>query len=188
MNTLMKSFATSYHGTIDKWAYSICEKIDLDSPELRYVADFGKGFYVTNEFRRACAWARSKSDFVVFRGKYNTDEIKPAVIKMSIDIAALSELNGIIFERLSEEWARFIHHCRREGFHRKIYHHNDYVCGWIADKNVAKLSKLIMNGETSDKQFLTQILPNLSFGQQYQLSLNTSRAVQCIMELEVIYV
>lgn len=188
MNRLIESFATSYHGTIDKWADSIYNKIDLDSSELRYVADFGKGFYVTNEFQRARAWARSKRDFVLFRGKYNLGEICPAVVKMNINIGALSELEGTILEELNVEWARFIYHCRREGFRHRIYHSNDYVCGWIADKNVAKLSKLIMNGETSGEQFLAHILPNLSFGQQYQLSLNTSRAIQCIMEMEVIYV
>lgn len=97
-----------------------------------------------------------------------------------MDTDALKGLKGRVFEELKEDWAHFIYYCRKEGFRRRMLHDYDYVCGWIADKNVAKLSKLIMQGKATAQEFLESILPNLSYGQQFQLSLNTTSAVQCI--------
>ena len=188
MSNLLKSFATSYHGTIDKWAHSICEGINLNATEIRYVADFGKGFYMTNEFQRALTWARSKRDFVVFRGQFKAEEVRPTVVKVEVDIEALMRLQGIAFEELDQKWADFIYQCRKEGFNHKLYHSFDYVCGWIADKNVAKLANRIRRSSVPSTEFMASILPSLFFGQQYQLSLNTSKAVWCIMKMEVIYV
>lgn len=160
----------------------------MDISEQRHVTDFGKGFYVTNNFQRACIWAKSKHDFVLFKGKFNSNEIRSAVVKIEINIQSLIDLQGIVYEELNKDWANFIYRCRKDGFYNKLYHNYDYVCGWIADNNVAKLSSRIKHSSIPSEEFLASILPNLFYGDQYQLSLNTKRAVQCIMKKEVMYV
>lgn len=112
-----------YHGT----------NVDFDRIDVtksKAFKDFGQGFYLTDIRTQAEDWAKKKAE--IFGGA-------PVLQEYELDESALlsSELNVLVFDIPTEEWATFIHKNRS----RKACFHHDYdiVVGPIADDGVAYL-------------------------------------------------
>ena len=112
-----------YHGT----------NVDFDRIDVtksKAYKDFGQGFYLTNIRTQAEDWAKKKAE--IFGGM-------PVLQEYEFDEAALGlpNLNVLVFDSPTEEWATFIHQNRS----RKTRFHHDYdiVVGPIADDGVAYL-------------------------------------------------
>ena len=112
-----------YHGTNVDF-----DKIDVT--KSKGFKDFGQGFYLTDIRTQAEDWAKKKAE--IFGGT-------PVLQEYEFDESALdsSELNVLVFDVPTEEWATFIHKNRS----RKACFHHDYdiVVGPIADDGVAYL-------------------------------------------------
>ena len=112
-----------YHGTNVDF-----DKIDVTKSKA--FKDFGQGFYLTDIRTQAEDWAKKKAE--IFGGT-------PVLQEYEFDESALdsSELNVLVFDVPTEEWATFIHKNRS----RKACFHHDYdiVVGPIADDGVAYL-------------------------------------------------
>lgn len=112
-----------YHGTNVDF-----DKIDVTKSKA--FKDFGQGFYLTDIRTQAEGWAKKKAE--IFGGT-------PVLQEYEFDESALdsSELNVLVFDVPTEEWATFIHKNRS----RKACFHHDYdiVVGPIADDGVAYL-------------------------------------------------
>lgn len=128
---LLNCFKKSFHGTIDVYAYSILENIDIK--EGRYFTDFGQGFYVTSSYDQAKEWAMKK-----YRDHLNSiSEPKPAIVQLWLDVEAFSRYvkSGLIFERPDDKWSEFIYNCRKYGRKmRCIIHMILYVVLWLMGK------------------------------------------------------
>ena len=91
------SLKVLYHGTDIISAKSIYDTGIIDVDCGSDTVDFGKGFYTTDDFKRAAGWARRKAKL---RG------CKPAVLTVFFDEAAAEP----IIERFEDDlrWGRFI--------------------------------------------------------------------------------
>lgn len=112
-----------YHGT----------NVDFDRIDItksKAYKDFGQGFYLTDIRTQAEEWSKKKAE--IFGGE-------PVLQEYEFDESMLSssDLNVLVFENLTEEWATFIHKNRS----RKacFCHDYDIVVGPIADDGVAYL-------------------------------------------------
>lgn len=112
-----------YHGT----------NVDFDRIDVtksKAYKDFGQGFYLTDIRTQAEDWAKKKAE--IFGGT-------PVLQEYEFDETALGlpNLNVLVFDSPTEEWATFIHQNRS----RKTRFHHDYdiVVGPIADDGVAYL-------------------------------------------------
>lgn len=112
-----------YHGTNMDF-----DRIDVTKSKA--YKDFGQGFYLTDIRSQAEDWAKKKTE--IFGGT-------PVLQEYEFDESILdsSELNVLVFELPTEEWATFIHKNRS----RKACFRHDYdiVVGPIADDGVAYL-------------------------------------------------
>lgn len=110
---------TLYHGS-DK----NIKAIDL-SKCLPYT-DFGKGFYLTFEFKNAKEWARNRNPLKYYVTKYEVSDD-------FVDEALRAGLNVKFFAEADPEWAKFIYDNR----HDINYNHGyDIVVGPVADNNL----------------------------------------------------
>lgn len=112
-----------YHGTNVDFQ-------QIDIAKSKAYKDFGQGFYLTDIREQAEAWAKKKTE--LFGGlpilqEYDFDET----------MLTSADLNVLLFDYPTEEWATFIHKNRS----RKASFHHDYdiVVGPIADDGVAYL-------------------------------------------------
>lgn len=112
-----------YHGT----------NVDFDRIDVaksKAYKDFGQGFYLTDIRTQAEEWAKKKTE--IFGGT-------PVLQEYEFDESVLSssDLNVLVFDIPTEEWATFIHKNRS----RKACFRHDYdiVVGPIADDGVAYL-------------------------------------------------
>lgn len=112
-----------YHGT-----YTDFQEIELDKC-LPY-KDFGKGFYLTDILEQADAMAQKKSR--IYGGS-------PIVQKYEFkeDVLTSGDLNVLVFEKPTKEWAEFIYKNRSRRAH--FSHEYDIVIGPIANDGVAYL-------------------------------------------------
>lgn len=174
---MLEKFNFSYHGTINDSADKIVDNIDISAG--RTFTDFGQGFYVTNNLNQAKEWALKK----FYDYKELNHNLIPTIVVMELDIEKLSQLNGQEFDHPSTQWAQFIFNCRKAGKRGGLYHHDDYVCGPLADGKIVPLLKRLESRRISFEQFHQEILPYKEISTQ--LSLNTFSAIKCIKHMEV---
>lgn len=176
---LLNCFKKSFHGTIDVYAYSILENIDIKKG--RYFTDFGQGFYVTSSYDQAKEWAMKK-----YRDHLNSiSEPKPAIVQLWLDVEAFSRYvkSGLIFERPDDKWSEFIYNCRKYGRKNAMYHSHDFVCGSLADGKIVPLMNKVERNEISLLEFKRHILPRGNIVNQ--LSLHTEEALAYVLHKEV---
>ena len=93
-----------YHGTVNRSALDILDRIDLN--KCRPAVDFGLGFYTTTLLRQAEAWAQLKA--------HQSGE-PPAVVEFIVKRDHLATLDGLWFVRGTydaEDYWSLIFHCR----------------------------------------------------------------------------
>ena len=151
---------------------------NIDIRAGRYFTDFGQGFYVTSKYEQAETWAKNK-----FKDNISKFEnLKPSIVKLTLDIEVLKQGRGLIIDSPSDKWAEFVYNCRKEGLYDKLFHDYDFVCGSLADGKIAPLIRLLMRGEISHHDFHQQIKPRKF---EDQLSFHKPIALECIKEMEV---
>lgn len=133
---------TLYHGSY----------IEVSSPLVglgRKKVDFGQGFYLTNLYEQAKAWAETIAER---KGKNS----KPIVSAYSLDYASIKN-DGFrvkISESYNLEWLEYVIDCRHGGEMQKMY---DVVEGGVANDNVIDTVEDYENGIITAQQALGQL-------------------------------
>ena len=113
-----------YHATLDLWAASILQAVDLS--QSRPLTDFGRGFYTTTRLDQARRWA---NDVARRRGG------SAAVIEFQVERHALAQLECLFFIRsdtLTVAFWSFVQYCKTvSGDHKRRYvaRYYDVVAG-----------------------------------------------------------
>ena len=133
---------TLYHGSF----------IAVSSPlvELgRKKVDFGQGFYLTNLYEQAKAWAETIAE----RKGRNTNAI---VSSFTLDYTSVKNENFRVkvFDSYDLEWLEYVIDCRRGGEMQKHY---DLVEGGVANDNVIDTVEDYENGIITAEQALGQL-------------------------------
>lgn len=112
-----------YHGTTSVNARHIRNQIDLNAGRTNL--DFNPanqgGFYVTDNFDQAQAWASRASQ----RSRRRGEQVNPAVLRFDVPQSKLDLLDGRVFEEPDSQWAQFV----VEGRRGTLQHTHDYVEG-----------------------------------------------------------
>lgn len=77
----------------------------MDLSKSKKFLDFGSGFYMTDNIKKAKNWARRKAE--VLNRRYMHSET-PYIITINIDDTIFNSFKCKIFERRNSEWAYFI--------------------------------------------------------------------------------
>lgn len=109
-----------YHGSNVEF-----DRIDLLKSKPN--KDFGRGFYLSDNYQQALEMAETKVEQLEFGA--------PVVMAYDVDEAVLSELRILCFEDYSEEWAKFIL-LNRNSASADAVHDYDVVIGPIANDTV----------------------------------------------------
>ncbi|MBR1514668.1 MAG: DUF3990 domain-containing protein [Bacteroidales bacterium] len=109
-----------YHGSNVEF-----DRIDLLKSKPN--KDFGRGFYLSDNYQQALEMAETKVEQLEFG--------TPVVMAYDVDEAVLSELRILRFEDYSEEWAKFIL-LNRNNASADAVHDYDVVIGPIANDTV----------------------------------------------------
>lgn len=180
-----------YHGTNLSSAFDIwLHGIDLNKslPNL----DFGKGFYVTNNKRKAIERALKKTSD--YNNRYKCEE-DPYLVEMYIDESNFSKLNTKIFTPREREWFEFVVNNRLDIDYLKrnaMVNHNkdnkyDIVYGEIADGKIADIVNNIKNNSCNIHGIdYLHILPETGkfYGNQY--SFHTEKSLSCIRDISCV--
>ncbi len=115
----------------------------------RKKVDFGQGFYLTNLYDQAKAWAQTLAE----RKGRNT---QPIVSAYSLDYARVknTSFRVKIFETYDLDWLNYVIDCRRGGEMHKQY---DIVEGGVANDNVIDTVEDFENGIITAEQALGQL-------------------------------
>lgn len=152
-----------YHGSIEK----------VVSPEIRVsnrTLDYGQGFYTTTSYEQAEAWVKRRMN--------EKRASKGYVCVYELDVAALHDLNTLMFERPTEEWVDFVMKNRTQ----KGYAHDyDIVYGPVANDRVYAAFALYEGG-LLNKQALIAELKAYKLVDQYMF--HTHRALQALTFIE----
>ncbi len=123
-----------------------------------FYKDFGYGFYCTKLEKQAKRWAMTRwGDTVVNRYIYTPN----------------SNLNVLIFPKMSEEWLDFIADCRRG-----IEHNYDIVEGPMADDKIWNNVEDFASGLISREAFWTLVKFNYP---THQILFSTEEALKTII-------
>ncbi len=177
-----------YHGTNLSSAFDIwLHGIDLGKslPNL----DFGKGFYVTDDKRKAVERAFKKTND--YNKRFHCNE-EPYLIEMYIDDSYFAKLKTKFFKPREKEWFNFVVNNRLElDFleRNKISSHNkdnkyDIVYGEIADGRIADIVNSIRNGIYNIQNIdYSLILPESGTSYSNQYSFHSEKSLSCISGL-----
>jgi len=164
---------TVYHGTTSNYTEQILRRINIKRGSLW--ADFGQGFYTTSSFIQALNWARKRRDWYnLFNPKELVDGI---IMSYKLDVESLVNLNGLIFNYQSHDWARFIHKNRSEKIN--FSHDKDFVYGSVADGKIDELISSLDSGIINMTNF-KQSIDSKRYGFNDQLSFHTELSTQCL--------
>ncbi|MBO5194160.1 MAG: DUF3990 domain-containing protein [Bacteroidales bacterium] len=125
--------------------------VEIDAVDLsrgRNGKDFGKGFYLSKDYRQAVAFAST----VLRREGCGV----PVVTTFEFDETALRILRVKSFDGYSREWAEFVLANRKNGTDVKI-HQYDIVIGPIADDSVGTQIRQLTRGFITFDAFLENI-------------------------------
>lgn len=109
-----------YHGT-----NQFFEKIDLRKSKPN--KDFGKGFYLSDDYEQALKMAQIKVE--------QQQQGSPVVLAFDVDEEAMRKLRLLRFDDYSEQWAEFVLANRKSSISQPV-HDYDIVIGPIADDRV----------------------------------------------------
>jgi len=122
-----------YHGTTSSNYASLMSGVSIS--KCAEFTDFGKGFYLTSNFRQASKHAEKRS----------SDKDDPIVFVYTLNISVLKEeYQGNILNRMNLEWAEFIYNNRT--MMKKFIHSYDYVQGGVADGAIFDLVQAVDQG------------------------------------------
>lgn len=153
-----------YHG-------SNVEIKEIDLSFSKPNKDFGKGFYLSNNFEQAYNIAIFKSTF--FRGI-------PLVTKFEFDENLLKNgnLKVLSFSEYSKEWADFVFKNRNQE-NQDFSHNYDIVTGPIANDRVGAQIRRFVEGDISFDTFLERL--KYMKGITFQYFFGTEKAIQTLM-------
>lgn len=153
-----------YHG-------STVEIKDIDLTLSKPNKDFGKGFYLSDNFEQAYEMASYKADI------FGT---KPCVTKFEFDENLLKDrsLKVLFFNEYSKEWADFVFKNRSQE-KQDSYHGYDIVIGPIANDRVGAQIRRFIEGDISFDTFLERL--KYMKGITFQYFFSTKKAVQLLI-------
>jgi hypothetical protein len=161
-----------YHGS-----HTHFDTIDLQKGRL--FKDFGQGFYTTLFQDQAENWAR------VMAARIGTNQGFVSIYEVSHE--RFIELNYLLFDKPSEDWAYFIMHNRARSYTNKtarLQNHSlqyDIVEGPVANDNIAVvLDQFMMNMKSGTALVEALEYKNLS----HQISFHTQRALELLRLVE----
>ena len=154
-----------YHGSNIEF-----DKIDLLKSKPN--KDFGRGFYLSDNFDQALEMAKTKVDQLEWGN--------PVVMAFEADEAAFAPLRVLEFENYSEEWAKFIL-LNRNNVSENAAHDYDIVIGPIANDTVGAQ---LWRYETKSIDLPT-LVKNLQYmkGLTIQYFFGTGKAIQTLKRL-----
>ena len=153
-----------YHG-------SNIEIKEIDLSLSKPNKDFGKGFYLSNNYEQAYDIAKFKATF--FRGR-------PLVTKFEFDENLLKNgsLKVLSFSEYSKEWADFVFKNRNQ--ENQLFSHDyDIVTGPIANDKVGAQIRRFVEGDISFDTFLERL--KYMKGITFQYFFGTEKAVQTLV-------
>ena len=174
-----------YHGTNLSSAFDIwLHGIDLSKslPNL----DFGKGFYVTDDRRKAVERAFKKTND--YNRRFHCDE-DAYLVEMYIDNSDFTKLSTKFFKYREKEWFDFVVNNRLDlDFleSKNLSNHNkdnkyDIVYGEIADGKIADIVNSIKNNDCDINDIdYSLILPKSGKFYSNQYSFHTEKSLSCI--------
>lgn len=129
--------------------------------------DFGRGFYLSNNYEQAYEMATYKA------GLLGT---KPLVTKFEFDETLLesSNLKVLSFVDYSKEWADFVFKNRSQEF----FHDYDIVTGPIANDRVGAQIRRFIEGDITFDIFLERL--KYMKGITFQYFFNTQKAIETL--------
>lgn len=179
-----------YHGTNQSSALSIIND-GIDLSKSKKFRDFGPGFYMTDNIKKAENWARRKTDVLNRRQMISE---KPYIVTINIDDAMFESLKCKKFETRNSEWAYFIMANRIGSIattnQLNLSNHNldakyDVVIGEIADGSISEIAfKIRENIDEFNSFSLNDLLPDNGTYYSKQFSLHTSSALSCITSIK----
>lgn len=177
-----------YHGTnlssaFDIWLHGI--NLNKSLPNL----DFGKGFYVTDNKKKATERALKKTNDYNKRFHCKEDAY---LVEMYVDDSYFSKMNTRFFKSREQEWFDFVVNNRLDldflKKHKIINHNKDHkydiVYGEIADGKIADIVNDIRNNVYSIQDIdYSRIIPESGrfYGNQY--SFHTTKSLSCIKDV-----
>ncbi len=152
-----------YHG-------STTEIKEIDLTLSKPNKDFGKGFYLSNNFEQAYNMAKYKA------GLFGTN---PLVTKFEFDENLLKsdELNVLTFSEYSKEWAEFVFKNRNQET-QDFSHNYDIVIGPIANDKVGAQIRRFVEGDISFDTFLERL--RYMKGITFQYFFGTEKAIKML--------
>ena len=132
--------------------------------------DFGKGFYLSNNYEQAYEMATFKTTF--FSGT-------PLVTKFEFDESLLksSRLKVLTFSEYSKEWADFVFKNRNQE-NQDFSHDYDIVTGPIANDKVGAQIRRFIEGDITFETFLERL--KYMKGITFQYYFGTQKAIQTL--------
>ena len=152
-----------YHGSTVE-----IKEIDLNLSKPN--KDFGKGFYLSDNFEQAYEMASYKA------GLLGTE---PYVIKFEFDEKLLKNgtLKVLSFTEYSKEWADFVFKNRNQDFS----HDYDIVVGPIANDKVGAQIRRFVEGDITFDTFLERL--KFMKGITFQYFFGTQKAIQTLINI-----
>jgi hypothetical protein len=154
-----------YHGTIENF-----DTIDLS--KSKPYKDFGKGFYLSDNYNQALNLANYKAI------QFN---LEPIVLTYNFDENFLKneELNVLTFDSYSREWAEFVFDNRNAD--KAFTHDYDIVYGPIANDKVGAQMRLLKEHNISLEVFLERL--KFFKGITFQYMFATDKAINLLTKL-----
>ena len=153
-----------YHGS----TVSI-ETMDLSKSKPN--KDFGKAFYLSDDYSQAMEMAQFKAEFA---------DAEPVVSVFEFDEGMLPQFRYKYFEEYSEEWAHFVYNHRTDPRGRTL-HDYDIVYGPIADDRIGAQIARYKQGFITFGEFLQRI--QYIKGITFQYAFCTQRAVDKLVRV-----
>ncbi len=152
-----------YHGSTVE-----IKEIDLSCSKPN--KDFGKGFYLSDNFAQAYGMAQFKAEFLggvplVTKFEFNESVLKDGGLKV------------LSFSEYSKEWAKFVFENRTQENQDKA-HEYDIVVGPIADDRVGIQIRRFIEGDISFETFLEKL--KFMKGVTFQYYFGTQKAVEAL--------
>ncbi len=155
-----------YHGS-----NMVFEKIDLNKSKTN--KDFGKGFYLSDNYEQAEKMAQFK--VVTLGGNINVQSYE-----VDNEILKDNTLNIKIFNEYSKEWAEFIF-ANRDNNSDIQCHNYDIVYGPIANDRVGLQIRKFHDGSIDFEEFLHRI--KYMKGVTFQYFFGTNKAINKLKKL-----
>lgn len=153
-----------YHG-------SNVEIKEIDLTLSKPNKDFGRGFYLSNNYEQSYEMATFKTTF--FRGS-------PLVTKFEFDESLLKNgsLKVLSFSEYSKEWVDFVFQNRNQ--ENQVFSHDyDIVIGPIANDRVGAQIRRFVEGDISFDTFLERL--KYMKGITFQYFFGTPKAIQTLV-------